>query len=378
MHILIAVNAFKNSLTADAAARAIGLGLQQSRLACSCEYFPVGDGGDGTASLLVHCLGGQAVNVKAHDPLGRAITGSLGLLDAGTAVFELADFSGLRLLRDDELNPLRATTIGAGEAIRHALDMNLRRIVLGIGGSATVDGAAGLLHALGARFRNAAGEIIGPQPEDLLQLASIDLSGLDARLSACEFTVMCDVDNPLLGKGGAAEIFGPQKGASPVQVQTLEAAMMRLAAAIYRHTGRDVAQLQHAGAAGGVAAGLHGLLNARLVNGIEYFLDVTNFNSRLQTADLVITGEGHIDEQTLQGKAPFGVALRAKAMNIPVVALAGRVPPQADAQLQRYFDVLLPIGAEPVELAEAMRRTAKDLQRTARQLGNLLALRSKQ
>jgi glycerate kinase len=375
MRILIAPNAFKNSLGADAVARAVAAGLRRSRLDCQCELFPVGDGGDGTAALLTAHLRGSTRSARVHDPLGRQIAASLGLIEGGaTAVIEMADASGLRLLRPEELDPLHASSAGTGELIACALDAGVRKIVLGVGGSATVDAGAGLLQALGVRFLDASGRGLDGMPETLVNLASIDVSGIDSRLAGCAITVMCDVDNPLLGSQGAASVFGPQKGASPAAVAALELALTRFCEVASAHTGRGIATLPRGGAAGGVAAGLAALLNAELVRGIDYFLDATGFDAALQSADLVITGEGCLDDQTLLGKAPHGVALRARVRNIPVVALAGQVPLVPGAALQAAFDVMLPIGSGTETIAEAMRHTAGNLERTALQLGNCLAI----
>lgn len=377
MHILIAPNAFKNSLDAVAAAEAIRNGLRQSKLKCTGECFPVGDGGDGTAILLIQKCGGTIVPAKVHDPLGRKIRAAFGLIDNGnTAVIEMADASGLRLLRHEEFDPLHATTFGTGELIRCALDRGVNKIIIGIGGSATVDGATGILQALGVRFLNAGGKILSNLPEDLAGLESIDLSGLDQRMSRCALTVLCDVENCLLGEEGAAKVFGPQKGATGPAIKKLEAALAKLRDVLFRQTGKDLAVIKHGGAAGGVAAGLQGFLNATLVKGIDYFLDITGFEDALQKADLVITGEGSIDEQTLRGKGPFGVALRAREKNVPVIGLAGRVALEADAPLRQYFIQLLAIGHASVELDKAIQNTAQDLQRTAMELGNRLAVKA--
>jgi glycerate 2-kinase len=377
MHILIAPNAFKGSLDATAAAEAIRNGLRQSKLKCTSECFPVGDGGDGTATLLIQKCGGTIVPAEVHDPLGRKIRAAFGLIDNGnTAVIEMADASGLRLLRHEEFDPLHATTFGTGELIRCALDRGVNKIIIGIGGSATVDGATGILQALGVRFLNAGGKILANLPEDLAGLESIDLSGLDQRISRCTLTVLCDVENSLLGEEGAAKVFGPQKGATGPAIKKLEAALAKLRDVLFRQTGKDLAVIKHGGAAGGVAAGLQGFLNATLVKGIDYFLDITGFEDALQKADLVITGEGSIDEQTLRGKGPFGVALRAREKNVPVIGLAGRVALEADAPLRQYFIQLLAIGHASVEMDKAMQNTAQDLQRTAMELGNQLAVKA--
>ncbi|GGB13185.1 glycerate kinase [Puia dinghuensis] len=358
MNILIAPNAFKNSLPADGAATAILLGLQQSRLHFTGECFPVGDGGDGTGDLLIKKLGGVVLEAPVRDPFGRERQATFGFIPASeTAIIEMANASGIRLLKKTELDPLRALSTGTGDLIRAALDQNARHIIIGMGGSATVDGGAGILTALGVRFTDEA----------------IDTSGLDPRLAATELTILCDVDNPLLGPRGAAAVFGPQKGASPHAVQQLEANLQRLADNIYKTTGKDITTIPSGGTAGGAAAGLYGVLNASLVNGIEYFLQLTGFDDALQHSDLVITGEGSIDEQTLRGKAPFGVALHAKHAGIPVIGLAGKLP-QNTTRLDDYFDVLLSISRRLVPPAEAIKHTAANLTATSRALGNLLAL----
>jgi glycerate kinase len=377
MHLLIAPNAFKNSLTAAEVAKAIRRGLDRSRLKGTSECFPVGDGGDGTGDLLIERLHGQKIATEARDPFGRKITTYWGLAaDGTTAVIEMANASGLRLLDRQELNPSIASSAGTGDLIRAALDLQVQRIIIGMGGSATVDGGVGILQALGARLLNSDGQPLQDLPGSLTDLASIDRSGLDPRLENVELIVLCDVSNPLTGPRGAAAVFGPQKGASPQDVTRLDAALGQLASIISQQNGKNLAALPRGGTAGGAAAGLHGLLSARLTDGIDYFLDVTDFDSALDRSDWVITGEGSIDEQTLQGKGPFGVARRAKRKGVPVIGLAGRLPTEIVPGLKEYFDLLLPISTEPLELAEALRLTAINLERTAEQIGNWLAERS--
>jgi glycerate kinase len=413
MHLLIAPNAFKNSLSAAEVAKAIRRGLDRSRLSelssiqpsvrpYSSECFPVGDGGDGTGDLLIERLGGHRFAAEARDPFGRRIMTYWGLCsmppnltdsgstsgDISVAVIEMANASGLRLLEQQDLNPIRANSAGTGDLIRAALDWDdktapdsdqpgsakkkLKRIIIGMGGSATVDGGTGILQSLGVRFLNANGQLLQDLPGSLTELASIDLSDLDPRLPATELIVLCDVNNPLTGPQGAAVVFGPQKGASPRDVQRLNAGLTQLAKVVHRQTGIDISSLPRGGTAGGAAAGLHGLLSARLVSGIDYFLEVTGFDAALDRSDWVITGEGSIDEQTLQGKAPFGVAQRAKKRGIPVIGLAGRLPAEIVPGLNEYFDMLLPISPESIELDEALRLTAVYLEQTANQLGDWL------
>ncbi|GEO11492.1 glycerate kinase [Segetibacter aerophilus] len=375
MHILISPNAFKHSLSAEEAADAIKNGLLQSNLACSCECFPVADGGDGTGELIIKKCKGKLVSGEVHDPLGRKIVSSFGLIDEGkTAIIEMANASGIRLLKAEERDPLRATSFGTGEQIKIALDKGARKIIIGMGGSATVDGACGMLKALGVRFLDANGNDLGRLPSGLVELASVDIRGLDERIKETEVIVLCDVDNVLLGDEGSAAVFGPQKGALLDDVKKLDAALAKFAEVTLRQTGKDMSAIRSGGTAGGAAAGLYAFLDAQLVNGIEHFLQLTNFNKALEKADLVITGEGSIDEQTLQGKGPFGVAYQAKQKGLAVIGIAGKVPLEGNDKLQKYFDVLIPIGNEPAELETALATTAQNLTRTAKELGNVLAL----
>ena len=376
MHILIAPNAFKNSLSADAAAAAICRGLMESSLDCTCDCFPVGDGGDGTAALIIEKCAGEWVETTVHNPFGNLVETGFGIIEAGkTAVIEMANASGLRLLPAAELQPLRSNAFGTGQQLLAALDRGVKKIIIGMGGSATVDGGTGILKALGIHFLDAAGNALQQLPGDLTRLAAIDMSTLDKRLEETALVVLCDVDNRLLGPAGAATVFGPQKGADATEVLQLEAGLQQLAILASQQTGKDMAAVLHGGTAGGAAAGLFAFLDAQLVNGIDYFLSLTGFDAFLEKADLVITAEGSIDEQTLQGKGPFGVASRAKRKGLPVIGLAGKIPLQKNELLQQYFDVLLPIGHQPADLQAAMADTGENLARTAMTIGNLLALR---
>lgn len=376
MHILIAPNAFKNSLSAPEAAKAIEKGLLQSKLDCTCECFPVADGGDGTGDLIIHHFKGKRITKEVSDPFGRPVTSSFGLIEEGrTAVIEMANASGLRLLKDEVLDPLHATTFGTGELIRYALDEGVSRIIIGLGGSATVDGGVGIVKALGGRFLNSKGEALQDMPETLTDLDSIDLSGLDQRLQHCEISVLCDVDNRLLGEKGAAAVFGPQKGADAKRVVRLEESLSRLRDICLKETGRDMAEVRHGGAAGGSAAGIYAFLNGKLVNGGEQFLALTGFEERLDKGDLVITGEGCIDVQTLQGKGPYAVACRAKKRKLGVIGLAGKVPQKENEALKEFFDVLVAIGDGPADITTAIKCTEANLIRTATGVGDLLALK---
>jgi len=375
MHILIAPNAFKHSLTANETADAIQEGLKRSALNFTSECFPIADGGDGTGHLIVEKCGGIWHEYDVHDPLGRLIKASLGIIDQGkTAVIEMADASGIRLLNEDERFPLMATSFGTGELISFALDRQVERIIIGLGGSATVDGGVGILSALGIKFRDADGLELAALPVNMARFHHIDASMFDDRVLKCHITVLCDVDNLLLGEQGSAAVFGPQKGASPEDVKLLDLALANLSEIAFKSTGIKMNEIIHGGAAGGIAATLRAFFKADLVNGGEHFLQITGFNESLKNADLLITGEGSLDEQTLQGKGPFAVAKYAKEKGIPVIGLAGKVPLMDHPELNKYFDLLLAIGNQPTDLETAMKFTASNLIRTSLIVGRFLSL----
>jgi glycerate kinase len=376
MHILIAPNAFKNSLDASQVALAIQEGLQLSRLKCTTECFPIADGGDGTGSLIIQSCKGEMVSKEVHDPLGRKISSLFGLIEGGkTAVIEMAHASGLRLLKKEELDPMQTSSYGTGELIKAALDKGVSRILIAMGGSATVDGGCGILQALGIRFFDAEEKQLQAVPNELINMARIDTSNFDKRILDCEVVILCDVNNKLLGPEGAAAVFGPQKGAAAQDVPILNSFLKNFAAVSLAQTGKDMDAIKHGGAAGGATAGLYTWINAKLVNGIDYFLSLTNFDETLKRSDLVITGEGSIDSQTLQGKGPYGVAVKAKARSMPVIGLAGKVPMEEDGALKKYFDTLISINNEPGDIAAAMKKTRENLISTATKIGDMIALR---
>lgn len=367
MHILVAPNAFKNSLDARGAADAIADGIGQSGLLCSIKCLPVGDGGDGTGALLVEHFKGQYEELEVLDPLGRKIRSRLGWIEAHkTAVIEMADASGLRLLKASEYNPLIASSYGTGELIRHAVLAGASKIILCIGGSATVDGGVGILSALGVKLIGENGGIL-KAPFELVWLADIDTGNLLKEIQDVDFRILCDVSNPLIGENGAAAVFAPQKGAGGEEISILESGLRQLAGLILSKTGNDISHIVHGGAAGGVAAGLHGILGAKLENGIEAFLRFVDFDTELKKGNWVITGEGSIDEQTLHGKAPFGVAKKAKEYGKFVLGLAGKISEPIDKTLFEYFDELICINEPGTSLEEALRNTGFNLEKTARE-----------
>ena len=376
MHIVIAPNAFKGSLTSGQAAECIAAGLKKSKLSCTLKLIPIADGGDGTAHLISKKLHAKTLHAIVHDPLGKKITAAYGWdKKSETAIIEMADASGIRLLKKEALNPLKSNTRGTGELIKSALDKGAKKIIIGLGGSATVDGATGLLNALGVRFLDKSGRKLTELPKGLLALNRIDVGGIDNRLKDCEIILLCDVTNKLLGKNGAAAVFGPQKGANKKEVALLEKCLYQFNKIVKKDLKIDMDSFMHGGAAGGVAAALAAFMNAKLVSGISYYLDIVSFDNELKNTDFVITGEGALDTQTLEGKGPYGVAEKANQHKIPVIVLAGQVPQKIVKELHQYFNAIFSIGHAPASVAEAINSTAADLERTAFELGNLIALK---
>lgn len=329
--VLIAADKFKGSLTAVQVAERVTAGLRRVVPGLEIEALPVADGGDGTVAAAV-AAGFERREVPVAGPLGQEITAAFAVR-GDTAVVEMAEASGLQRLPAGVFAPLTASTYGSGELLRAALDAGARTIVFGVGGSATTDGGAGMLSALGARFLDADGEPVAPGGGGLADIASADLSGLDPRFASVEFILASDVDNPLTGPKGAPAVYGPQKGASPDDVEALDSALAHYAKLLEEAVGAKAAGYAAspgAGAAGGIGYGAL-LLGARFRPGIEVMLDVLGFAPALEWADLVITGEGSLDEQTLHGKAPAGVAAAARAKGKEVVAVCGRLalPPEA-------------------------------------------------
>ncbi|MBX9421953.1 glycerate kinase [Streptomyces lateritius] len=330
-HVLVAADKFKGSLTAVQVAERVTAGLRRVAPELAVETLPVADGGDGTVAAAV-AAGFERHEVRVTGPLGEQVTAAFALRGT-TAVVEMAEASGLQLLPAGVFAPLTATTYGSGELLRAALDAGATTVVFGVGGSATTDGGAGMLAALGARFLDASGAPVGPGGAALADLATADLSGLDARFASVDLILASDVDNPLTGPKGAPAVYGPQKGATPDDVRTLDAALAHFATVLEKAIGPKAAEAAvapGAGGAGGIGYGAL-ILGASFRPGIELMLEVLGFAPALERATLVITGEGSLDEQTLHGKAPAGVAAAARAAGKEVVAVCGRLalPPEA-------------------------------------------------
>ncbi|WP_314220474.1 glycerate kinase [Streptomyces zaehneri] len=367
--MLVAADKFKGSLTAVEVAERVTAGLRRVVADLEVEALPVADGGDGTVAAAV-AAGFERREVRVAGPLGQEVSAAFAVR-GDTAVVEMAEASGLQRLPAGVFAPLTASTYGSGELLRAALDAGVRTIVFGVGGSATTDGGAGMLSALGARFLDEDGEPVAPGGGGLAQLARADLSGLDPRLAAVELVLASDVDNPLTGPKGAPAVYGPQKGASPDDVETLDAALTHYAEVLETALGSKAAQYAAApgaGAAGGIGYGAL-LVGARFRAGIEVMLDVLGFASALERAELVITGEGSLDEQTLHGKAPAGVAAAARAAGKEVVAVCGRLalPPAAlgRAGIRRAYPLT---DVEP-DVATCISDAGPILERVAEQIG---------
>lgn len=371
---MVAPAHFKDALSAPKAARAIAAGVRLVVPGVETLERPVADGGEGTMEALVAAGGGSIRSVGVRDPLGRPVAAGLGLIPGGTAVIELARASGLELLEPAERDPLATNTLGVGDLMREALELGARRIVLGLGGSATNDAGLGAAHALGARFLDRQGEQLLPRGATLTEISSIDLTGLDPRIQEVRIDLACDVDVPFHGPAGAAATFGPQKGADPQAVAHLDRGLSHVASLIGAATGMDVSSMRHAGAAGGAAGGLAALLGARAVPGAELVIEASGLVGDLEGAALCVTGEGRLDAQTEHGKAPAAVARAAAAAGVPCVALAGRLDLGPRRIRDLGFTAAFAIGREPRLLGEALRSTEADLAAAGAAVGALAGL----
>lgn len=375
MKIIIAPDSFKESLTSLEVATEIEAGFREIFPTAEYIKLPVADGGEGTVAALVAATCGELRTTQVCDPLGRPVSAVYGICgDGRTAVIEMAAASGLSLVPPHRRNPLLTSSFGSGEVIRQVLDDGLRRMIIGMGGSATNDAGAGMLQALGVRLRDDKGIEIAAGGGALAQLATIDMSGLDPRLVDCHIEVACDVDNPLTGNCGASVVFGAQKGASSAMIETLDANLGHFAHLVERDLGRQIAEVPGAGAAGGMGAALLAFLNARLRPGVDMVIDAIHLKDVLVDADLVLTGEGQIDGQSLNGKTPVGIARVAQQQGVPVIALAGSLGTDAEAVLACGIHALFAVVPGPCSLDEALTNAAQNIRWTARQIAALLRL----
>ncbi len=375
MKVVVAPDSYKGSLTALEVATAIEAGLRRIFPAAEVVKVPMADGGEGTVQSLVDATGGRIVRGPVTGPLGETVEAFYGILgDGKTAVIEMAAASGLPLVPKDKRDPRVTTTYGTGELIRSALDRGCRKLLIGIGGSATNDGGAGVAQALGARMVDQDGRDLPWGGAALSRLARIETTGLDRRLAETEIVAACDVDNPLFGPRGAAAVYGPQKGATPAMVEELDGCLRHYAEVVRRDLGADIVDLPGAGAAGGLGGGLVAFLHARLRPGVEIVIEATDLAGKLRDADLVITGEGGIDRQTIYGKAPIGVAHVAKRFGLPVVVIAGSVADDADVVYEHGIDALESLVKRPMALEEAVANAAVFVSSAAERVARLLRL----
>lgn len=365
--VVIAPDSFKESLSALEVAEAIERGFRQIFPQVQYVKLPMADGGEGTVDSMVAATGGEIVTVAVTGPLGQPVQAFYGLLGEGeTAVIEMAAASGLHLAPKAQRDPRMTTSYGTGELILAALERGVKTIILGIGGSATNDGGAGMMQALGARLLDENRQALPPGGAALAQLAYIDLSGVDPRLQQVSITAACDVDNPLCGANGASAVFGPQKGATPEMVTQLDAALRHYGTLLEQATGREIINAPGAGAAGGMGAALLGMLNARLRPGIEIVIETLQLEEALRDADLVITGEGRLDSQSIHGKTPIGVARVAKRFGLPVIGIAGSLSKDYQVVHQHGIDAAFSVLDRVVSLEEALAEAADNLEVTAR------------
>ena len=372
---LCAPDSFKESLTAMEAARAMAQGIENADHDAEVRCLPMADGGEGTARALVDATGGSMRAVPVHDPLGRPVEGHFGLLaDGTTAVVETAEASGLALLEAKERNPLIASSYGTGELMLAAVRSGAKRIVVGLGGSATNDAGAGLLQALGVRLLDKNGNDLAHGGAALANLTTIDISTMDPALKNVAITAACDVTNPLTGPTGASAVFGPQKGASKDDVATLDAALAHFAQVIDSQLGVAVNDVPGAGAAGGIGAALKGFLNAEFRPGIAIVIEQSGLDAAAQWADVVFTGEGSIDFQTKFGKTPAGVAETAKRHGKPVIAVAGHIGTGIDELHEVGIDAVFGIAPGAASLSELLADAAANVTRTTEQIVRTLQL----
>ncbi|NUY56968.1 hypothetical protein BZG78_00725 [Salinivibrio sp. MA351] len=373
MHIVIAPDSFKESLSAPQVANAIQTGMAAALPNATFSLLPMADGGEGFAQSMLERLGGERFHCDVTGPDFRPVTASFVInREQRLAVLDVASASGLPLMPSTAKNPLHTTSLGTGELIRAALDHDIDEIIIGLGGSATNDAGAGILTALGARLLDGAGKPIIPTGHGLGALMTLDLSTLDSRLRAVTLTAACDVDNPLCGPDGAATVFGPQKGATVSHIRSLEQHLHRFARICHYQLGHAIAHFPGAGAAGGIGAALGGLLNAQLVPGVELLLTRTHAYSTLAQADWIITGEGRVDGQTQHGKVPMALARIGQSHHIPVVVIAGSVGDNCDTLYQHGVKAIFPIQPGPCSLSEALVNTASNVTRTAENIARLM------
>lgn len=369
MNILAAPDSFKGSLTALEVSENIKIGIKNFDQNINVDLLPMADGGEGTVQSLVDATDGEIIRKEVTGPLGEKVEAFYGILgNQNTAVIEMAAASGLPLIAPAKRDPLKTTTYGTGELIASALDHGVEKIIVGIGGSATNDAGVGMAQALGAEILDENGKQIAFGGENLSKIKEINLESLDSRIKELEVLTACDVDNPLFGRNGAAYVYAPQKGADQYMVEKLDNNLRHFNEMIKKELGKNVNKIPGAGAAGGLGAGLVAFLGAELKAGVDIILDLINFERRLKDVDLVITGEGMLDGQSIYGKTPVGVAKKAKEKDIPVIAVAGTLGFGVEKVLDHGIDAYFSIIDKPAELDLIIKETPKLIQKLSEQI----------
>lgn len=355
MKVIVAPDSFKGSLSAMEAAQAMAEAIRELDSTIETVLLPAADGGEGTMNNVVAATAGTLVAHEVEDPLGRKVPAHYGVLgDGKTCIIEIAEASGLTLLKEQELDPLTASSFGTGELLRHALDAGFRTYIVGLGGSATNDGGAGMLEALGMKFLDQHGRRLKRGGGALGELAEIDAFDFDTRIGESVFLIACDVENPLIGDQGASAVFGPQKGAPPEMVRQLDANLQNFANITERLTGMALHQKKGAGAAGGAGGAMQAFFAGEMKRGIDVVLDAISFHDHLETIDLIVTGEGKTDNQTLSGKTPFGVAQAGKRAGKPVLLISGMVDNKSYRLLKPYFTEIHSVVGEDVTAEQSI------------------------
>ncbi|WP_435788030.1 glycerate kinase [Clostridium sp.] len=373
--ILLAPDSFKESMSAKEVCEAMERGIKKVDKNINCIQVPMADGGEGTMQSLVDATGGSIYSLNVIGPLGNEVEASYGILgDGETGMLEMASASGIHLVSAEKRNPLTTTTYGTGQLIKACLDYGVKKLLIGIGGSSTNDGGAGVIEALGGKLMDKSGNEIGFGGGKLSELASIDLTDFDKRLKNVVVEVACDVDNPLCGDAGASNVFGPQKGATPQMIEQLDNNLRHYASIIKAQLGKDILDVPGAGAAGGLGAGLMAFLNGNLKKGIEMVIEYTKLEEKVKLADMVWTGEGSIDSQTQYGKTPLGVAIVAKQYNKPVIAFAGRIGEDIEVLYDKGIDSIFSIIKELTTLDEALLMGKVNMEKTAENVVRLMNL----
>jgi len=373
--IVLAPDSFKESMTAKEVCEAMERGIKKANSNISCIHVPMADGGEGTMQSLVDATNGKVYSLEVVGPLGNKVEAQYGILgDGEIGILEMASASGIQLVHPEKRNPLLTTTYGTGQLIKACLDHGVKKLLIGIGGSATNDGGAGVIQALGGKLLDKQGDELGFGCEDLGKLNTIDLSNFDPRLKDVIVEVACDVSNPLCGENGASNVYGPQKGATREMVSILDDNLRHYADIIKKQFDKDVLEVPGAGAAGGLGAGLMAFLNGSLKKGIEMVIEYAGLEEKVKDADIVWTGEGSIDFQTQYGKTPLGVATIAKKHNKPVIALAGRVGEGIEILYESGIDSIFGITKGATSLEEALVKGQENIEKTAENIIRLMNL----